>query len=106
MAKKVKLCPLSEAPAIDSVCEMSLGERKLCLANIGGKLYAMDNDCPHRMGPLGEGIVEDGAVLCPWHGWGFDPATGLCRDVPGTGVRTYPTEVAGEFLLVEIDGAV
>jgi len=48
----------------------------LCIANINGVIRALDNECPHRGGPLAEGLIEDGKLICPWHAWSFDPATG------------------------------
>jgi nitrite reductase (NADH) small subunit len=108
MAQLVRLCSISEAPAANSVDVIAAPTLpvfggKLCVANIDGKFYAMDNDCPHRLGPLGEGTLEDGLVLCPWHAWGFDPKTGTCREFPQAHVRTYPVRVEGNDLLVEID---
>lgn len=43
---------------------------------VDGEYYALDNQCPHQGGPLGEGKIEDGNVYCPWHGWQFDVDTG------------------------------
>jgi len=106
MNSKVVLCALRDAPARDAVREMTVGQHKLCVANIGGVLYAMDNECPHRLGPLGEGVVEDGAVLCPWHGWAFDPVTGGCKESAQAKVKTYPVEIEGEVVLVEMERAV
>jgi len=39
-------------------------------------LWAISNVCPHQNGPLGEGVVRDGYLECPWHGYQFDPCTG------------------------------
>ncbi len=103
MGTKIKLCALGEVPRENSVSEMTADGRKLCVANVGGKLHAMENDCPHRLGPLGEGTVEDGLVLCPWHAWGFNPATGECRESPQAKVKTYVVEVAGEDVMVELE---
>ena len=43
-----------------------------------GHVFATDNQCPHRGGPLAEGIVGDGKVICPLHGWKIDLASGRC----------------------------
>lgn len=51
----------------------------VCLA---GKLYAVANSCTHRGGPLNEGELEDGKVICPWHGGQFDVATGKVTSPP------------------------
>ena len=52
------------------------GER-VAVVRKGGALCAISNVCPHQNGPLGEGIVRDGYLECPWHGYQFDPCTGL-----------------------------
>ena len=41
-----------------------------------GRLFAIENRCPHRAGPLSEGIIGDGKVVCPLHGHKFDLTTG------------------------------
>ncbi len=40
------------------------------------KLFAIENICPHRQGPLADGIIGDGKVVCPLHGHKFDLSTG------------------------------
>ena len=51
----------------------------ICLANVNGELSALDNICPHRQGPLGQGWMEGEAVICPWHSWAFNVKTGLAE---------------------------
>lgn len=57
-----------------------------------GKLCAIDDACPHRGGPLGKGDIEDGAVLCPLHGWAFDLETGCMRENAQICVKTYQVD--------------
>ncbi|GMQ84660.1 MAG: thiamine pyrophosphate-binding protein [Acidimicrobiia bacterium] len=65
---------------IDEVTEVIVGGRAVCLARIERGLGALDNRCPHQGGPLGEGTIEDGWVICPWHGYEYDPITGEAPD--------------------------
>jgi nitrite reductase/ring-hydroxylating ferredoxin subunit len=53
---------------------------EVAVFNVGGEFYAIDNSCPHRGGPLGEGELEDCIVTCPWHEFRFDVRTGKCID--------------------------
>jgi NAD(P)H-dependent nitrite reductase small subunit len=71
--------------------------RELALFRVAGKVYALDNACLHVGGPLAEGIVEDGCVICPWHNWRYRLADGA-RVGPGDlAVRAYPVRIeAGE----------
>jgi nitrite reductase/ring-hydroxylating ferredoxin subunit len=57
---------------------------------VGGELYVTDGGCPHKGGPLAEGLVRDGVVTCPWHWYGYELATGRCRTAEGYELRRYP----------------
>jgi 3-phenylpropionate/trans-cinnamate dioxygenase ferredoxin component len=67
--------------------------RTLALFNVEGKFYAIDNACPHRGGPLGEGDVEGAIVTCPWHAWRWDVTTGSNANNPAVRVACYPVTV-------------
>jgi pyruvate oxidase len=51
--------------------------RPVALSRCGGRLGALENRCPHQGGPLGEGSIEKGLLRCPWHGYDYDPITGV-----------------------------
>lgn len=72
-----------------------LAGKRIAIFNVDGQFYALDDDCPHRGGPLGPGWVaaEKCTVACPLHGWEFDLRTGACLTVPARPVRTYPVRV-------------
>ncbi len=57
-----------------------------------GSLRAIDAVCPHRGGPLADGLADDAVVVCPLHGHTFDICTG--REAAGgdLSVRSYPVE--------------
>ena len=64
-----------------------------------GKLNAIQNTCPHRGGPLSEGILGAGTVICPYHAWRFQLATGECLSDPCV-LKTYPVrEENGQIYL-------
>ena len=67
------------------------GDKALALFNINGNFYAIDNTCPHRGGPLGEGDLNDKMVTCPLHGWEFEIDTG--NSPTGAAVSTYKVTV-------------
>ena len=56
-----------------------------------GSVRVLDNECCHVGGPLVDGAVKDGCVICPWHGWTYDLTTGERQTAfgPMEGVRTY-----------------
>lgn len=90
MAEWVQLCAVKDAPRAGEVTEVDAGGVPICLANVDGHLHAMDNLCPHRQGPLGQGWVEGNAVLCPWHAWAFDVDTGQAAEPERAQVRIFP----------------
>jgi len=67
----------------------------------GGRFYATGPICPHEDGPLSEGWIEAGAVVCPWHGFDFDLATGRCGVDAGLAVPVYPARLSDG--VVEVD---
>lgn len=60
----------------DEVKAVIAGGRSICLARTAEGLSALDNRCPHQGGPLGEGTIEHGWLICPWHGYEYDPVSG------------------------------
>ncbi len=76
--------------------------RAIALFNVGGKFYAIDNTCKHRGGPLGEGELDGTHVICPWHGWEYDVATGANLDDPNVKVGCYAVKLDGDDILVEV----
>lgn len=65
-----------------------LGAREFVVAASGDGLRAFPAQCPHMLGPLDAGGVQDGAVTCPWHGYRFDLATG--RNLSGKTCTLHP----------------
>ncbi len=65
------------------------------------RLFATDNACPHRGGPLADGIAGGGKVICPFHAWKIDLETGRCQGEDVT-VRTYPVREVGGRIVVEL----
>ena len=51
--------------------------RSICITRYDGRVGALGNRCPHQGGPLGEGSIENGLLRCPWHGYDYDPITGV-----------------------------
>jgi nitrite reductase (NADH) small subunit len=81
---------------------ISLRREDICIANVNGVYSAMDNVCLHRGGPLGQGMIEGGKVICPWHGWAYDPKTGVPDQNPSVKVAVYPFKIENGDVLIEI----
>jgi len=81
---------------------VEIGGRRVALFNHGGTYFAIDDQCPHRGGSLGEGILAAGEVACPWHGWTFDVRTGQNPLDPDERVACYPVRRNGDDVEVEL----
>ena len=66
----------------------------------GGEIFAVENKCPHRGGPLAEGIIGNGVVVCPLHGHKFNLQTGLGSDGHEC-VKTFPVREEKGTILIE-----
>lgn len=89
--------------AIGRVTTVQAGHHTLCLTRTRKGYGAITNRCPHQGGPLGDGFLQDGYVICPWHGWEYDPHTG---DAPpgydDPSATAYPVEERPDGLYVGV----
>ncbi len=70
----------------------------LVLARQGDRYGALLDRCPHAGGPLSQGCIENGLLVCPWHGREYDPLTGHCEGFQA--VQAYPVEVREDGIFV------
>lgn len=76
--------------------------RPLTVLNVAGAYHAVENNCPHRGGPVGEGEVEGSILTCPWHGWSFDLRSGHCTSNPAALLTTFACRVDGDDVVVDV----
>ena len=86
----------------NSVTSVAAGVKAICLAKFEGTYYALDNHCPHQGGPLGEGLIENGYVRCPWHGYEYAPQDGSPPGGYDDRVETYPLEIRDDGIYVAV----
>ncbi|MEL6508453.1 MAG: nitrite reductase small subunit NirD [Pseudomonadota bacterium] len=65
------------------------------------EVFALDNACPHKQGPLADGIVHGASVTCPLHNWVISLETGLVQGEDNGQVSTYPARVEGGRILLD-----
>lgn len=83
----VDAIPLGEGRAF------AVGERRIAVfRNRQGELFATQARCPHRDGPLFDGLLGGCTVICPLHGMRFDLTTG-CSSDPKFSLETYPVHI-------------
>ena len=70
------------------------------------RVFALEDKCPHRAGPLSEGIVHDGCVTCPLHNWVISLETGLAQGADEGSTLSFPVRIDGDRVLLEVTTAV
>jgi nitrite reductase (NADH) small subunit len=94
--------PLREGRAV------ALGDgEEIAIFNLGDRFLAVNNACPHRGGPLADGIVSGDSVVCPLHAWKVCLTSGEVRrpqDAKAC-VETYPVKVVDGVVLAQIEAA-
>ncbi len=88
---------------------VTIGGRDIAIFNLGDRFLAIDNQCPHKGGPLADGIVAGGAVVCPLHSWKVNLETGNV-DRPSTiatCIRSYTVRVHDGVVMLhlQVEGA-
>lgn len=77
-----------------------LGDRRVAVFRTRqGSVFATQAECPHKRGPLADGLVGHDAVVCPLHEWKFELGTGAARQGE-CGVTVYPVRLAADGTLV------
>ncbi len=93
----------SELPQ-DGVATAVIGNRDFAIVRKGGKFYCMDGLCTHEGGPLGEGALQDGMLVCPWHEGRYLPEDGTADPETNwvTDAKTFPTKVEGGYVWIDL----
>jgi nitrite reductase (NADH) small subunit len=89
--------PLREGRAV------KVGNREIAIFNLGDRFLAIDNRCPHKGGPLADGIVSGTTVVCPLHAWklSLEDGKGIAGPSASSCVETFATRVKDDVLLLE-----
>jgi thiamine pyrophosphate-dependent acetolactate synthase large subunit-like protein/nitrite reductase/ring-hydroxylating ferredoxin subunit len=77
--------------------------QQVCLVHHENEFSALGNRCPHQGGPLGEGQIEDGWVICPWHAYQYDPKTGNAPEGFDDHAKSYPVKLENDDIYVGIE---
>lgn len=80
----------------------SVDGRTIAVYHTGEGFFATDNTCPHRGGPLAEGDLIANEIICPWHLWGFDVATGVCGGNREVSVAAHEVRIEEGRILVKL----
>ena len=80
------------------------GNRDVAIFNLGDRFLAVENHCPHKAGPLADGIVSGSTVVCPLHAWklSLETGKGVNSASAASCVETFRTRVERGIILVEM----
>jgi len=96
-----KVCESHQLPEGQSM-EMVFQGEVIALYRHSGILYAIDGICMHQGGPLARGRVFDGTVVCPWHGWQYELATGNHAPTCKPMLKTYKIQESDRGIEVDL----
>jgi nitrite reductase (NADH) small subunit len=100
-ARVVNLGPLAAIPPGEGRAFQVAGREIAVFRTRAGAVFATQARCPHLAGPLADGLVGGGKVVCPLHSYAFELATGRAIGHACGALRTYPVGIspADEVLL-------
>jgi nitrite reductase (NADH) small subunit len=97
----VKVAAASALPP-GQVMEAEVNGNTYAVCNVGGELRAFDGVCPHAGGPLGQGNIEDGRLICPWHAWEYDCRTGVNDYDESVKLAAFPVKIEAGDILIDV----
>lgn len=89
---ETKLGPVSDIPPGEGRVYLVADEKIAVFRTRGGEVYAVQAECPHRGGPLADGLLGGTTLICPLHGWKFELTTGQAL-FGDCGLKTFPVSV-------------
>ena len=99
MTTEIRLGPVNAIPSGEGRNWRIGGEDIAVFHSRGGAVYAVQARCPHRGGPLADGLIGGTTLICPLHSWKFDLASGQALSGE-CGLRTYPVRVDESGIVV------
>jgi nitrite reductase (NADH) small subunit len=93
MSNWIEIAALDEIPRLGARVIKTDTVEIAIFRTSGDEVFALKDECPHRKGPLSQGIVHDTTVTCPMHNWKIDLASGEARGPDEGCTRSYPVKV-------------
>ncbi|OLS21777.1 MAG: putative thiamine pyrophosphate-containing protein YdaP [Candidatus Heimdallarchaeota archaeon LC_2] len=84
------------------ITTVQAGHKTICLSRTEKGYGAICNKCPHQGGPLGDGYIENGFIMCPWHAYEFDPIDGKPPGGYDDGVDSFEVEEREDGIYVKV----
>ena len=100
--KWVEVGSLDDIPSRGARCVDTYEGRLAVFRTAEGQVFAIEDHCPHKGGPLSQGIVHGASVTCPLHSWVISLETGKALGADEGAVRTVPVRVEGGRLFIAL----
>ena len=103
MAEFRKVASAADVP-VNTMKAFQVRHSNILVCNVGGRFYAIDNECTHDGAPISTGRLFKEQVVCPRHGARFSVVTGAVEAPPAVvPLETYEVKVEGNDILVALD---
>ena len=102
LTRRVPLGPLADLP-VGLGHAFQVGDTPIAVfRSREGKVFAVEASCPHKGGPLADGMIAGDQIVCPYHTFKYDSATGKCDQPNACALKTYAVTVEGDAVYVEV----
>jgi nitrite reductase (NADH) small subunit len=99
----IKIGTIADIPRRGARCVSTPRGRIAVFRTAEDQVFAIEDRCPHKGGPLSQGIVHGASVTCPLHNWVISLETGKALGADEGAVRTVPVKVDGDELFITLD---
>lgn len=95
-------------PAADRVPDggmlrFDVGDDSFVITNVGNRLAVFRNRCAHQGLSIDGGSIDDGVLVCPWHGFRYEASSGECLSAPGAQLQQVPLRIEEGVVYVRVD---
>ena len=97
----IEIGALADVPRRGARCITTPLGKVAVFRTASDEVFAIDDKCPHKGGPLSQGIVHGAQVTCPLHNWVFSLETGRAQGADDGAVRTYPVHTDNGRLFID-----
>lgn len=104
MSNWTKVVALEDIPLLGSRVIDAAGLQVAVFRTTNDMVFAIKNACPHKGGPLSEGIVHGTSVTCPLHNWKIDLASGNALGPDEGCANTFPVKIENGQVFIELKG--
>ena len=95
-------CNITDIPRRGARCVETPQGKIAVFRTAEDRVFAIDDHCPHKGGPLSQGIVHGAAVTCPLHNWVISLETGKALGADEGVVRTIPIRIEGDKIFIAV----